>query len=279
MYELRICAFVDILGFRSLVAETENDADLLDDVSTALAIISDAPMVLDDPHLRSIVRPVLETNAEKVIGTLIPGKSEFSVRGTSFSDSLVLSAEPTFGGCLNLLIALIMLTHNLLRMAYLVRGGVALGPVQHQSNHIFGPALIDAYDLETRAAVYPRVVFADSVYALLEEVEPEPGAISNFVAEDLDGLRFLDFLETPALRIASFQDNMTDYDWAGKRLQPVAARLTMLRDTIGSLVEALSTNELRMAAKYRWIASYLNRTLQTKEALLLKDVPLPRLDT
>lgn len=274
-YETRFCAFVDILGFRSLIAGIADDVHGIADLNDALSVISDTPIFLNNPSLRGVVRPVLESNSESPIDHFIPDKSSSNVRGTSFSDSLVLTAPADFGGASNLLVALILLTHRLLDMAYLVRGGVAVGQVWHKKNLVFGPGLINAYDLEVGTAVYPRIVFSDSACDCFAKIEPVKGAITKFLTGDFDGVRFLDFLESPALWIASHEDSTEQYEWAGERLQRIGPRLSRIRDTVCGLAEANTAENLRTVAKYRWIATYLNRRLSDKEGLLIQDVPLP----
>jgi hypothetical protein len=45
----------------------------------------------------------------------------------------------------------------------LLRGGVAEGDIIHDEEGVFGPALIRAYELESRIAMFPRVVVDEPV--------------------------------------------------------------------------------------------------------------------
>jgi hypothetical protein len=40
----------------------------------------------------------------------------------------------------------------------LLRGGIVVGKLLHENNIMFGPAFNQAYDLESKSALYPRIV-------------------------------------------------------------------------------------------------------------------------
>ena len=52
---------------------------------------------------------------------------------------------------------------DLLRAGFLIRGSVVLGPLHHCDNVVFGPALLQAVDIEEREAFYPRILVTDAV--------------------------------------------------------------------------------------------------------------------
>src|SRR5262249_8589289 len=54
---------------------------------------------------------------------------------------------------------------TLLAKGLLIRGGIAKGPLYHDDSIVFGPALIEAYQLETGVAKFPRVILSRDVYA------------------------------------------------------------------------------------------------------------------
>ena len=50
-----------------------------------------------------------------------------------------------------------------LRIGLLIRGGLSFGQLYHQGGVVFGEAMIDAYRLECKVAVNPRVVVSDAL--------------------------------------------------------------------------------------------------------------------
>lgn len=72
---------------------------------------------------------------------------------------------------------------------YLFRGGITIGKlyINSEENFIWGKALSEAYELEGKVAIYPRVVLGHK----LEEFD-----LSNMsrVCQDFDGMYFVDYL-------------------------------------------------------------------------------------
>jgi hypothetical protein len=69
-----------------------------------------------------------------------------------------------------------------------LRGGIANGRHFENRRMIFSEALVRAYDLESRVAVYPKILVSPDVYKRVR-------ACRYLVREDKDGSRFVDYLE------------------------------------------------------------------------------------
>src|SRR4029077_5263647 len=121
-------------------------------------------------------------------------------RGTSFSDSLVLSATLSDRAITCLVTSLLFLSRGLAELGKYARGAVCVGLLCHEQDLCFGPALIAAYDLEKNVAVYPRIVFSPEAYTAAVHVNlTSVGPLAPYLREDVDGQRFLDFLNPAAL--------------------------------------------------------------------------------
>lgn len=68
-----------------------------------------------------------------------------------------------------------------------VRGAVAVGMVHFEDNFVLGEALLKVYELESKVAIYPRIVIDESVFTYLEKNAPT-------IKKDFDGTYFYDFL-------------------------------------------------------------------------------------
>lgn len=74
-----------------------------------------------------------------------------------------------------------------LNAGLLVRGGLTIGNLHHADGVVFGEAMVDAYRLESRVAVYPRVAVSSRIYAKV------PPAQRQRILQDTDGIWHLDY--------------------------------------------------------------------------------------
>ena len=173
-YERRLILFLDFLGFREIVAETTDDP-------TALGRLI--------AGLNAIARIVKDGSVE-------------SERVTQFSDSLVVSYRvDETSGVFWLLHAMAMTVVELAGRGYLLRGAVTIGDLFHDDRHVVGPAMVAAYEMESRRAIVPRVIVDPAVLDIAREhkgdlhtPEDEEGYVRSFVAVDDDGEHFFDFV-------------------------------------------------------------------------------------
>lgn len=85
------------------------------------------------------------------------------------------------------------LEHNILS-----RGSITYGDLFIDDLMVFGSALIQAYELESKVAVFPRVVLSKQVQEHDARIDIENEAISiNNLREDSDEMFFLDYLNYP----------------------------------------------------------------------------------
>ncbi len=93
------------------------------------------------------------------------------------------------------------LQSNFLECGFLTRGGVVYGSLYVDDMFVWGKALIDAYNLESKVARYPRVVIDQSVLELKKLFYCEDPSfdflLSMKIREDFDGIFFFDYLNFP----------------------------------------------------------------------------------
>lgn len=167
-------------------------------------------------------------------------------RSAFFSDTLVLAAPIVNGTDDATEIRALMrharwLQNDLVAEGFFVRGGLSLGSL-HVSDHVlFGPALVEAYDLESRAAVHPRILLSRAA----SETQRGTAGASMLICDD-DGQTFIDYLgaavDTPHEPTSTLQFH---------------------RDTV---VERLhrSRRHKRLWEKYRWLGEYHNAVVRTR---------------
>jgi hypothetical protein len=157
-YENRVVAFLDILGFRSMVGKFKSDPALQTQLHGALTEIK---------------------TYKGFAGA--PDTAQKEVEASVFSDSIVISAAadqlfPVIWTCVGL-------QARLLAFGVLTRGGISLGLTFHKDDVLYGEGLIKAHDLESKTAIYPRVVIDPELIAPLA-----PGYKAMLLSQDVDGL-------------------------------------------------------------------------------------------
>lgn len=139
-FEQRAVAFIDVLGFKSVVNNAAQGSTKLEELKKLIDLLSTAVPSLDGTVDPSVPRE------------LIP-------KHIYISDSIILSAPLTseemknYRGLSILVMRVIQLTHILLCKGYLIRGGISVGDVWHTESNIVGAAYQEAYQIETQTVV------------------------------------------------------------------------------------------------------------------------------
>jgi hypothetical protein len=182
-----ICGFLDVLGFSNLstVSSSRQDAQrVLERVSCAIA------------GSRAFVR-----NAFADEPAADPDRWALKF----FSDNLVfgfpVGKEP--GDSANAIaLALRCVQGYQLQMAlkgFFVRGAIAIGDICLTDEIVFGPALVECYQLESKASIVPRVVINETLRdAIAGHTYPIDHAGLNaleWVCRDVDGWWFVNYLD------------------------------------------------------------------------------------
>jgi len=134
-FENKAVAFIDVLGFSSLVDDASKKEEMMAQLQSLVDLF------------KSVVPELDKTVDKSVPLRLIP-------KHIYISDSIILSAPlsdssvPGYNGLEVLVMRCIQLTHHFLSSGYLLRGGIAIGKVWHGTSNIVGPAYQEAYKLE-----------------------------------------------------------------------------------------------------------------------------------
>ena len=139
-YEERLVAFVDILGFKELVYDSVKSDAVMDKIYEAMQTILDVKKV------------------EGSLSNLEIGRT-YQATVTTFSDSIIISyLLGSYGNLFRILLDIIHLQLALAYQGILIRGGIAIGKAYHDGEIVFGPAMNEAYELESLCAKYPRII-------------------------------------------------------------------------------------------------------------------------
>lgn len=172
MYQERVTAFIDILGFRSLVKRSEHDIGLQKSISEALSTVSPEKMRAEDIiRVRTDIIPPEELEEAKKFAALFSDsiQLEAPIAVSFFSDCIAMSADASDILATQMILDLICKLSIRIWSEHrlTLRGGITVGALHHvDGGQIFGPAMVKAYDLESAEAVYPRVLMDESCYKL-----------------------------------------------------------------------------------------------------------------
>lgn len=184
-YTEKMFAFLDILGFESIVKESRSDPELVCRIARMLMRSKDlAQSLLKPPTDGSFNFKVLQVEPD-----------QYNHR--AFSDMSVISGPYISHDDMIFLSWLVMLYQYLMWKGErtFVRGAIVYGDIYEDEDVVFGPALIEAYHLESceTKTLWPRVLVDKS---LLSKNTPEERKrdLLEFLREDADKLVYLDYL-------------------------------------------------------------------------------------
>lgn len=178
-YERRIVCFIDILGFSVRIKGTEKKTDEAKD------LLNKTCNALEQIHLYITI-------IERDSG--IKG-----IQITQFSDSIVISFPwRTDSTELHIVLkAIKYIQVTMLKMyGILMRGGIVIGDLIHTDRLLVGPAMIAAYEIESKCALSPRIVVDPKVayrYGLIRKKLKPDEAKKRVIHKDLDDTSFIDY--------------------------------------------------------------------------------------
>lgn len=228
-YEQRVVCFIDILAFSKRIKETTEgnsySKQLLQDTCDAL----------------------YELNKYK---TIIERTSSITgIQITQFSDSIVISFPYSDGHTYlyNIIRAIKYIQVSMLSRHYiLMRGGIVIGDLIHTDKILVGPAMISAYEIESKCAFSPRIVLDPTV---VKRFNSEKGKLSKkaankykLIQKDYDDTSYIDYFDVEEKEILNNEREYLDY---------YTQMCEMIADNINDTNMAIRMKYLWMRSKIR----------------------------
>lgn len=227
-----VVLLLDILGYQAMVRQA-------DDLSKQQAILA-------------ALHKALKRHRSRLVPKLSGGQAWYAVR--AFTDNIVIG-RPIFADGESELGHMLINSGEyqlaLAREGFFVRGAITIGPHYMDEYAVFGPALIEAYDIETKRAVYPRIVLSERARAFVKHHVGyyAGGAINaphdNELLVDDDGEWFVNYLD--AARLDNDPDLLPWYE------RFVLEHRRRLREQI-----IAHQQDRRVLEKYLWVGRYHN---------------------
>ena len=192
-YQKCFVAFLDILGFKRQVLESQHRTEKIKILVDSLKLCGGFP---------SGGKKVVQGSVEKRV---------VDIRSRFFSDSLLFFLKESPQDLAQLFFAIRYLQDRLWEQKICLRGAVTIHDMywllKKENNIALGPGLIEAYNLESESAVFPRIVVSDTLsrYIERENCTAEPFGMTDqlraFIRrDDNDGVQFLDLLNRDVTR-------------------------------------------------------------------------------
>jgi hypothetical protein len=205
---------------------------------------------------------------EEITQSSASDRTELGRNIFAFSDTVVRTSalttpngkRPTYGVLYHEILNMVHVQMSLIyRHKVFLRGAITCGDVIHESQRIFGPGFLRAYELETQIACFPRIVIDPDALTTYQKTpalrashhthSQDVEYVARMLREDTDGVWFVDYLAAAKEEVGG------DCQW-----------LRFLSKHKDAIIEAASGQETmsRISQKYNWLADYHNRVVAEK---------------
>lgn len=245
-YERSVVTFLDILGFSDLL-NSKSPEEIMALFGRLERFTKPDPHVLS--YGRTVSVPYFFTISDAVV--------RIRPVDTEFRD----------GAIVHEILDLFHAQVNLVNQGVLIRGGVALGQAHcgpEGEGPPFGPALVRAYNIEAKEAIYPRLVIDDE---LLEQHEgdvslrsqtsskrEEKEILSRLLATGEDGMRYIDYLSI---------ENIGEFDDPSEYLTFLQSHCDLVKAGLAKFSKG------SVFRKYQWLKQYHNREIERQRATVM----------
>lgn len=224
IYTKRLIVFVDILGFSDRIKVSKTSQEESEIILQALMRI----------------HAIKENNYSQSFMNM----QDYGFEVITFSDSAVISCPAENDNLFFLILELIHLQIDLVPLGILLRGAITIGDLYHKRDIVFGPAMNDAYYLESKVAIYPRIILTESAidqfYKFASTDEEIKQEFDSLILKDKDGYYFIDILRQDQ----EIDDPDMYLEW-----------LSIFREII---INGLKYDDPAVRMKYQWLHSYFN---------------------
>ena len=252
-YADRYCAFVDILGFRQLIAQ-------LDTGGTSFET------------LRGLLTRIHGAHSDAALDI-----SGTDFKAQSISDAVAISTNVSAGGLGEIFKSLTALTLDLLVEGYFIRGAIVKAPLYHDDKIVVGKALVQAFHYESEVAKFPRIIVTRDVKTDLVMFGSSLSSKSLYprmenLRRSQDGPMYLDVLGPISSLLQKSEHYYRSKELTSEESAEIR-RLSQVRDKIQQRYEE-AMDEPPHFEKVRWFARYWNEAIPERFNLRIRDADL-----
>jgi hypothetical protein len=228
--------FMDILGYSDLISGAEQDGTQQATLRRLHRALRQGRDWLEDAELSPILREMRTTDFYAL---------------KAFTDNIVIGwpvhddAESEFGSAF---LKLGNFQFQMVLAGFFVRGAIAVGDAYVEETVVFGSALLEAYNGESKLARDPRIILTESAVAAAKQHlgyygRPENAPHVRDILRDADGQWFLNYLECVL--------------WAEDEQGPFYDEFLQHKIVVEQKLEEFAAQPA-IWAKYAWVAGYHN---------------------
>lgn len=254
-YDRCFVAFMDILGFKNKVIESHESEEIL-------------KMLFDSLNICG----VFPSGGKKIVDS-DGNRRNIDVQSRFFSDSIVVFMKEDPKDIAQLFFMIRYLQDILWKKKICLRGAISIGDMYWPEGGrgiTIGPALIEAYELESRLAIFPRILVSRQLnsYIANQNIDSYPFGqgplLRDLISKDNDGMYYLDLLNpevTRAMNERLEQNNgLFSIRWYRDDETNWYNVVTNVREIIE---ENTSVGNVAIGKKYFWLQSYLDAVVTT----------------
>ena len=218
-YGKKFVFFIDILGFKNIVETTKKPSDVIK-VINALSEIFEQENKEQNPSFK------FDFNIAQISDCIII--SFDTSKNFEFYYLLLLMARVQINAFIN---------HGLL-----FRGGGAYGEMVHDNKYLFGKAYQEAYKIESKKAIYPRIMFKKELLDLVTDKNQKELIME--LLEDDDKYYYIDFIKLQLISCL------------GEKEKENVKKLKMIKSHIAN---GLKEEDPNVFKKYKWLKKHYNK--------------------
>lgn len=176
-----IVAFIDILGFKQEILDCNNDSTKLEEKYNIYInkLKSAEYFIVNKNHINNSNRNYISFSDSNIIYWELKHPESDNEIGGTISD-------------------LCKYQYQLALEGIFVRGGISRGLNYMEDNIIFGESIIKSHDLESKEAIYPRIILDNSLNNILQKFAEKTTNDNEFwkqsLLKDYDGYYFINYL-------------------------------------------------------------------------------------
>lgn len=249
--------FLDLLGYSNFISKSTGQDDLLEQV---LDLIKGIREEIRISNLRSEEYKNIKINTfsdnlfismESRFKTNLSFDELVKIKGKEESSELRIELESIF----YMIEVIKSIAKRIIeKTGLLVRGGLIRGEYYVNNTIVYGKALITSYEMESRKAIYPRIIIGDDIpKGLLDILDND--TISKFIYFSKDQIHSVNYLNQVVQKKRVYVKNENKFYEVHKAL------LTKNINEYGHVDDGsleLHPNQNRVLKKYIWVANYHN---------------------
>jgi len=250
-YREALLAYIDILGFRNLIETSATDPSTVPIILNTLSRLKK-----QTSEGGRVIREEGNQRPSSIFRAF--NFSDLTVRAT-FIDTSTNYIDILRWEFLYLSSIQVTLTCEL---DILLRGGISIGQISMEPDTaiaddiLFGPALVRSYELESKTALWPRLIIDSQVIA---KTKQHQGSLwPEYIQKDEDGLFFIDYL------FGAVKDGLLLAD--GKPMSPTET-LKAHKDSTERKFTTLVDRKAKILDKLHWLVRYHNRVVRRLQEL------------